>query len=67
MYVKCMVWDWVFQVCECHHKKGPGLKRVQRKIVFKKRAVFKGHSISFWGSTPEGKSVCLHFSCFQTF
>lgn len=48
-------------------QKGTRTQKSSKENSLPKRAVFKGHSISFWGSTPEGKSVCLHFSCFQTF
>lgn len=48
-------------------QKGTRTQKSSKENSLPKRAFFKGHSISFWGSTPEGKSVCLHFSCFQTF
>ena len=65
-----MVWDWVFQVCECHHKKGPGLKRVQRKIVFQKGHFSRDIPLVFGAVPPKENRFAFIFhvktfsSCF---
>lgn len=60
-----MVWDWVFQVCECHHKKGPGLKRVQRKIVFQKGQFSRDIPLVFGAVPPKENRFAFIFHVFR--